>query len=281
MYFESLCKAFASLPQVEALALGGSRAGEQYDEKSDYDLYIYCTEVPQESVRRQILSEYCNYMELGNQFWELEDDCVLRNGIPIDILYRNLSDFIRDVASVVEGHWARNGYTTCMWHNLLHSKVLFDRNGAFRSAQERFDVPYPEPLRANIICKNLRLLTKNLPSYDVQIEKAVCRGDLVSVNHRTAAFLESYFDILFALNRMTHPGEKRMAAFLKAHADILPRDFEETMNTLFASLFASPQSVPAILDTLIQNLTDILPEAYRQVQRGEALSCVNSDCLKI
>ena len=156
-----------------------------------------------------------------------------------------------------------------------------NRNGAFRSAQERFDVPYPEPLRANIICKNLRLLTKNLPSYDVQIEKAVCRGDLVSVNHRTAAFLESYFDILFALNRMTHPGEKRMAAFLKAHADILPRDFEETMNTLFASLFASPQSVPAILDTLIQNLTDILPEAYRQVQRGEALSCVNSDCLKI
>lgn len=187
MYFESLCKAFASLPQVEALALGGSRAGEQYDEKSDYDLYIYCTEVPQESVRRQILSEYCNYMELGNQFWELEDDCVLRNGIPIDILYRNLSDFIRDVASVAEGHWARNGYTTCMWHNLLHSKVLFDRNGAFRSAQERFDVPYPEPLRANIIRKNLRLLTKNLPSYDVQIEKAVCRGDLVSVNHRTAA----------------------------------------------------------------------------------------------
>ena len=60
MYFESLCKAFASLPQVEALALGGSRAGEQYDEKSDYDLYIYCTEVPLESVRRQILSEYCN-----------------------------------------------------------------------------------------------------------------------------------------------------------------------------------------------------------------------------
>ena len=101
------------------------------------------------------------------------------------------------------------------------------------------------------------------------------------MNHRTAAFLESYFDILFALNRMTHPGEKRMAAFLKAHADILPRDFEETMNTMFASLFASPQSIPAILDTLIQNLTDILPEAYRKVQRGEALSCVNSDCLKI
>ena len=87
MYFDSLCAAFARLPQVEALALGGSRAGEQYDEKSDYDLYVYCTEVQQETVRRQILAESCSYMELGNRFWELEDDCVLRNGIPIDILY--------------------------------------------------------------------------------------------------------------------------------------------------------------------------------------------------
>lgn len=274
MYFDSLCAAFARLPQVEALALGGSRAGEQYDEKSDYDLYVYCTEVPQETVRRQILAESCSYMELGNRFWELEDDCVLRNGIPIDILYRSLSDFTRDVASVVEGHWAHNGYTTCMWHNLLHSKVLFDRNGAYRAAQERFDLPYPEQLRANIIRNNLRLLTKNLPSYDVQIKKAVARGDLVSVNHRTAAFLESYFDILFALNRMTHPGEKRMMTFLKAQADILPQDFEETLNALFTSLFGAPQSVPDILDTLIYNLINILPEAYRDIERGETLcSC--------
>ena len=255
MYFDSLCAAFARLPQVEALALGGSRAGEQYDEKSDYDLYVYCTEVPQETVRRQILAESCSYMELGNRFWELEDDCVLRNGIPIDILYRSLSDFTRDVASVVEGHWAHNGYTTCMWHNLLHSKVLFDRNGAYRAAQERFDLPYPEQLRANIIRNNLRLLTKNLPSYDVQIKKAVARGDL-------------------ALNRMTHPGEKRMMTFLKAQADILPQDFEETLNALFTSLFGAPQSVPDILDTLIYNLINILPEAYRDIERGETLcSC--------
>ena len=34
---------FSKLPQVEAIALGGSRAGTHFDEKSDYDIYLYCT----------------------------------------------------------------------------------------------------------------------------------------------------------------------------------------------------------------------------------------------
>ena len=48
MYFEQLWKAFSQMEEVEAIALGGSRAGQNFDEKSDYDLYIYCTKVPEE-----------------------------------------------------------------------------------------------------------------------------------------------------------------------------------------------------------------------------------------
>ena len=36
--FEELC----ALDGVEALALGGSRAGEHFDQASDYDVYLYC-----------------------------------------------------------------------------------------------------------------------------------------------------------------------------------------------------------------------------------------------
>lgn len=258
MYFENLWNKFKKLPEVEAIALGGSRAGTQYDEKSDYDLYIYCTNVPSDEVRKEILMECCSYMEMGNDFWELEDDCTLKNGIDIDILYRNLSDFSKDIESVVQNKCAHNGYTTCMWHNLLNSKILYDRDGKFKALQEKYNIEYPEELKKNIIEKNMRLLTGNLPSYDIQIKKAVNRNDLPSINHRTSALMESYFDIIFAMNKMTHPGEKRMLTFALEKATILPKDFEENIEKLFGDLFTNKEAVPEDVAKIIDELKKVI-----------------------
>lgn len=258
MYFRMLWKEFATLAQIEAIALGGSRAGADYDEKSDYDLYIYCTSIPDESVRKRILEKCCEYMEIGNSFWELEDDCTLKDGVDIDILYRNIGDFSQTIRAVVEEHIAYNGYTTCMWHNLLHSQILYDRNGELESLQNKYRIPYPDELKDNIIRKNLRLLTGNLPSYDKQIKKALDRKDMVSVNHRTAAFLESYFDIIFALNKLTHPGEKRMVEYAKEKAAILPADFEDNLNRLFQNLFTDSDKVVLTLGEMMLALENII-----------------------
>lgn len=245
------------LPQIEAIALGGSRAGEDFDEKSDYDVYLYTTAPISEDVRRDLLSKYCSYMEISNSFWELEDDCTLKNGIDIDILYRNLDDFRADVSSVVKDCNARTGYTTCMWHNLVTCKVIFDRNGRLTQTQQEFSVPYPEKLRHNIIEKNMRLLTGNLPSYDMQIKKAVERNDMVSINHRVSAFMESYFDIIFALNRVTHPGEKRLVDLCLKNCEILPADFEENINELFTQMFTNSGNVHIILEKIVSEIQKI------------------------
>lgn len=258
MYFKLLWSEFSALPEVEAIALGGSRAGADYDEKSDYDLYIYCTSTPDEGVRKSILEKSCQYMEIGNSFWELEDDCTLKDGVDIDVLYRNIEDFSQMIHSVVEEHTAYNGYTTCMWHNLLHSRILYDKSGKMTSLQSRYQVPYPDKLRVNIIRKNLRLLTGNLPSYDSQIKKALVRKDMVSVNHRTAAFLESYFDIIFAWNRLTHPGEKRMIQYAKEQAEVLPADFEKNLSCLFQNLFTDADTVLKTIAAMISALEDII-----------------------
>ncbi len=258
MYFNLLWKEFATLPEIEAVALGGSRAGADYDAKSDYDLYLYCTSIPNEPVRKRILEKCCQYMEIGNAFWELEDDCTLKDGTDIDILYRNIEDFSQTVRSVVEGHTAYNGYTTCMWHNLLHSRILYDKNGELESLQNKYRIPYPDELRENIIRKNLRLLTGNLPSYDAQIRKAAARKDLVSVNHRTAAFLESYFDIIFAMNKLTHPGEKRMVQYAKEQAEILPENFETNLDRLFQSIFVDSEKAAQTLEQMIAELKKVI-----------------------
>ncbi|MBQ7385521.1 MAG: DUF4037 domain-containing protein [Ruminococcus sp.] len=254
---DKLFEELKNIPQVEAIALGGSRSGEVFDEKSDYDVYLYCTGSVADEVRKAILDKYCSYIELSNHFWELEDNCTLKNGIDIDILYRNIEDFTADVASVVEGFNARTGYTTCMWHNLITCKIIYDKDSRLQAMKERFSVPYPQELKKNIISKNMSLLSGMLPSYDDQILKAVKRKDLVSINHRTSAFMESYFDILFALNEKTHPGEKRLVSLSKK-LSILPADFEENINKLFADLFANPELIENDLAKIIFELKRIL-----------------------
>ena len=72
------------LSQVSAIALGGSRAGTNFDEKSDYDIYLYIDSPININTRKTILSKYCKVMELGNSFWEYEDNCILNNDIDID-----------------------------------------------------------------------------------------------------------------------------------------------------------------------------------------------------
>lgn len=251
--FEELC----ALDGVEALALGGSRTGEHFDEASDYDVYLYCREPIPEEARRAILSRYCSVLEIGNHFWEYEDNCHLNNGVDIDLLYRDLDAFTADVAEVVERFQPRNAYTTCMWHNLLTCKVVYDRDGRLAQAKERFSVPYPPQLRDNILSRGWKLLHGAMPAYDAQLAKAVKRSDLVSVNHRAAAFLETYFDFLFALNESTHPGEKRLIQLCRERCPVLPAHFEENLERLFQDLYHAPERVAADVQAIVLELEKI------------------------
>ena len=255
---DQLISELSTIPEVEAIALGGSRAGTHFDEKSDYDIYLYCTAPIGEQTRRTILSKYCTYVECSNQFWETEDNGTLNNGIDFDLLLRDLDGFTADVARVVEQHQACNAYTTCMWHNLVTCKILFDRNGRLTAAKERFTVPYPPQLKKNIVERGWRLLRTSMPAYELQINKAAQRGDLVSVNHRVAAFLETYFDVLYALNGKTHPGEKRLMQLCREQCPTLPEKFEENLQTLFEHMFSDPGLLAADLDRILNELAKIL-----------------------
>lgn len=235
-YFSSIINSFEKLDEIDAIVLGGSRSTSEYDEKSDYDIYVYCNSELSLEQKNNAVTPFCSEAEIGNRYWELEDNCVLKNGVLIDIIYRDINMFEQYLKTVVDEGNAFNGYTTCFWHNIINSKVLFDKSGNFTSLQKKYTIPYPEELRKSIITKNRKLLGGVLPSYDKQIEKAVKRNDLVSVHHRTTEFLASYFDIIFALNRLTHPGEKRLVSLCKKNCKILPQNFEENINALLDSV---------------------------------------------
>jgi len=255
---DKIIQGLSLLPQVEAIALGGSRAEKNYDKKSDYDFYVYCSEEVGASVRRKLLEPYCRVMEIGNSYWECEDDCILSDGTEIEILYRSLGDFCAALADTVERYQPSNAYTTCLWYNLLKCKILYDPAGRLAAAKKRFDVPYPIQLRQNIIERGRNLLYKAMPAYQKQILKASRRGDLVAVNHRTAAFLESYFDVLLAINELPHPGEKRLVSYCKANCRNLPPHFEEQINKLFLTMYGETAALEQLLREMCAELEAIL-----------------------
>lgn len=201
---------FAGLDGVEAVALAGSRAAGRADSESDFDLYVYADREPPVEFRRALLGASA---EVDNRFWEPGDEAAL-DGARVDIMYRQPGWITDQLDRVLERHEASLGYSTCFWYNVLHSEILFDRRGWFSGLQQRARAPYPEALRRAIIAKNWPVLRRNQSSYRRQIELALARGDLFSVQHRTTALLASFFDIWFALEREPHPGEKRLIAWL-------------------------------------------------------------------
>ena len=229
-------------PSVTAVALAGSRAASSNDPASDFDLYIYVTaEVPVE-FRRALAGPGA---EIDNRFWEPGDEWIdATSGAHLDVMYRSPAWIEDQLDRVLVRHQASIGYSTCFWHNVLHSDALFDPHGWYRQLQERARVPYPEGLERAIVAKNLPILRKNQSSYRTQIEKAISRRDAVSVQHRTTAVLASYFDIWFALARQPHPGEKRLLQYLPEPEATLVR----------AVIDAPPDQLMSRLDTLLDTL---------------------------
>jgi hypothetical protein len=184
------------------------------------------------NIRQNILSNYCEYYEIGNKNFELEDNGILFSGVPFQIIYRNLLDFTKIIANVVENYNSCNGFTTCFWHNLINSEILFFIFCIFKRTKERFSIPYPQKLKENIIAKNMALLSDSMDSYDKQIITSVYRKDYVNINNRISAFIASYFDIIFAINELTNPGEKRLMEICINQCKILPKKFVDNIKKL-------------------------------------------------
>ena len=94
------------------------------------------------------------------------------------------------------------------------------------------------------------------------------RGDSVSIQHRVTALLASYFDVLFAVNELPHPGEKRLLQFAATRCAKIPLDMETQINAILETA-ARPAS-PAIImqiNALLDGLDNLLAKE-RLLSRG-------------
>lgn len=251
-------KAYSRFPQIESVVLSGSETNATADSDSDLDLYIYTNaDVPIED-RRNVAHQFSQSPEVGNTFFEPGDEWIdQKSRMAVDVMFRSIDWIESQIARVLDRYEASIGYSTCFWHNILSSRALFDRNGWFANLRGRANRPFPEPLRRAIINKNFPILRNTQSSYLRQIQRAISRQDSVSIQHRITALLASYFDVLFAHNRIPHPGEKRLVAFAESHCKQLPPKMKDQIQ---AVIHASHQEIVAHANVLIDGLDLLIRE---------------------
>lgn len=255
--FNKIIDEYKTLAGVQAIALGGSSAAKTSDNTSDLDIYVFTTHGISVDSRQKIVEKYSSKYEVGGEYFGSGDEYFADNlGIVLDFMFWDVNWFNDVVENVWVKNYPSNGYTTCFLYTLKNFSILYEKENYLTDLKEKINTPYPEKLRENIIERNIKLLRdKPFASYYEQIQKALDRNDIVSINHRTAAFLASYFDIIFAKNELLHPGEKRLIKFAKNNCSKLPQDFEENIQKLLAQPNSNTLS---ILDDMIEKLREIL-----------------------
>jgi hypothetical protein len=258
-----LASLYETLAEVEAVALGGSRgaAGVAFDDDSDIDVYVFTRDdIPLEA-RREIVGRAggATRADVGLSFWGPGDEWFHRpTGMKVDIVYFDADWMAGQLDRVLVRHEASLGYSTCFWHTIRGLVPLRDPRGWLAALRARATADYPEELRRNIVALNHPVLRAALPAYAGQLRKAASRGDLVSVNHRLAGLLASYFDIVFAVNRLTHPGEKRLIEAVERSCSIVPAGMAADLETILTTATTDLPGLAPRVDRLLDRLDEVL-----------------------
>jgi predicted nucleotidyltransferase len=250
---------FAQLDETTAISVGGSFAAGTADGDSDVDIYVYSAAGIPVDFREDIASILGENQEINKKIWENADiwkDKV--SGKLIDITYRSPTWMVNEIRRLLVNYEPRTGYSTCIWDNLLRSVPVYDPSGWYEDLKKTSLVAFPFELRDAIIKHNYSVLKETHASYFKQIQLALHRADIISINHRITAILDSYFDIIFAANKVPHPGEKRIIENVSRLCSATPGEWESDVRNLICSV---PWMSSNIIDSariLIDRLDEFL-----------------------
>jgi len=253
---DEISEEFIKFPQTEALGLGGSRSANTSDVLSDIDVYVFINKPVPLDKRNEIIKKYSSKYETGCEYFGAGDEFLIDEiDKQLDVMYFDMLRFKEEFNNVWNLYMPKNGYTTCFLYTLKNLDIKYDKSGQLKFMRDKLK-KYPGKLKENIIKRNMMLLyDKPFASYFEQIEKAIKRNDINSVNHRTAAFLASYFDIVFAKNELLHPGEKRLVKYALKNCKILPCGFRKDVDDMASGKIETKLQTA---EKMIENLRKIL-----------------------
>jgi predicted nucleotidyltransferase len=251
---DDIIAAVADLPGFAAIALGGSAATGLADENSDLDLHVYWRAplaAPAERAARLARVAGAAGVEVDILDWGREDH-VRVDGRLVELVYVPLDELRAEVEQAYAEGLISEGYTTARLFYVASGRPLHDPAGELSALRERLLAAYPEPTR--------RLLLRYHPAllrvYLGHLRLAQARGDLLAVQHRRYTVQMVFFNLLFALNRHYHPGEKRLLIHSR-HCTLQPAGLAARWS-LAARLAADDPKLAQALGDLVDDLCALI-----------------------
>lgn len=247
-----LAEEYLALPGVAAVLLSGSRATRTADRSADHDVYVLTVSPPSPRGRAAIAerrARSARELDLSPGHFDDGDAWIESSGAKLDVMFWDVAWLTDLLEHCLLRHRPSIGYSTAHWATTRNWQLL----GIKQEHSKQLDhlwhlvrLPYPDPLAEAIVSHNHSLLRGVLYSLEFQLATAAERGDLLAVQHRSTAILASWTDIIFAVNRTPHPGEKRLLERL-AELDDLPNG---ALSDAAALASGGPAAVTRLLDRL-------------------------------
>lgn len=260
----STAERLAIVPAVQAVAVVGSHASGTAADKSDVDLFIYVDEVNDElaEARARVIADLAEPSQpsMAGVPGHANTDAWVVRGTPIwvDAMYWTTSWAADELDWRLVRCSPKAGYTTAFWRSIRSGLPVFERSDWHRQLQARAAAPYPDELRAAIMGLNRDLVGWENPfSFRNQAATAASRGDGVAAHNAVSKWLASYFDMLFAANRVLHPGEKRLTDFVERECEVLPHRFLTDVDELIRLTATQTSVIGPHMDDMVENLEPV------------------------
>jgi len=221
--------AFEPHAEVEAVALDGSLATGSADSSSDADFGVYLSSSPAPERECEIRSRIQPTLPivLGAGIFKTHDILITPGGLRADISYYLAPAAEEAIHGALIQPSPALVRTSDLCALIRDSRILFDRTGWLKKMQEITSGPYPEALRTSIMARHWQMLAHPVSSFQQQMCISAARGDLPGWRYYSDLFITSYFQIVFAANRVLNSNRKRLMEIARRSCAVLPANFEE------------------------------------------------------
>jgi hypothetical protein len=231
-----LVEAVARNSAVRAIGLSGGARSLPEPGEGDIDLFVYCTEIPTQSQRHEVLAslgESVGQIAIGRSeggHWG-QGDSLVTAGVETWLMYFTLAEARAELEAVLAGQYLGrlDSYyypigRCAMWKAM---RIFYDPDRILQSFKACLET-YPEGLARAVVAHHTEALG------DVEdIERAVQRKDVLFYHFALDLALDHFLQAVFALNKEYFPSRKRSESYLQGFR-VKPSGCEQRLRQVVA-----------------------------------------------